>query len=80
MSPVHIKLEDQQASLAIVDNGQGLRLATLTDIKQEFHYGLQGIRERLNWCAARFELKSAPHHGTSLLVTVPKNPLALIGG
>jgi signal transduction histidine kinase len=78
---VHIKLEDQQARLAIVDNGQGFDPARLAgDAKQETHYGLQGIRERLELVRGSFELESAPDHGTSLLVTVPKNPLALIGG
>lgn len=77
---VHIKLEDQQARLAIVDNGQGFDPARLADAKQETHYGLQGIRERLELVRGSFELESAPDRGTSLLVTVPKNPLALIGG
>lgn len=77
---VHIKLEDQQASLAITDNGQGFDPATLADTKQETHFGLQGIRERLELVRGSFELQSTPNQGTSLLVTVPKNPLALIGG
>jgi signal transduction histidine kinase len=77
---IHIKLEDQQASLAIVDNGQGFDPATLNDSKQEDRYGLQGIRERLELVRGSFKLESSPNHGTSLLVTVPKNPLALMGG
>lgn len=77
---IHIKLEDQQASLSIVDNGQGFNPASLNESKQESHYGLQGIRERLEMVRGSFKLESAPNHGTSLLVTVPKNPLALIGG
>jgi signal transduction histidine kinase len=77
---VHIKLEEQQASLTIVDNGQGFDPATLAETKQESHYGLQGIRERLELVRGSFELESAPAHGTALSVTVPKNPLALIGG
>lgn len=77
---VHIKLEDQQASLAIVDNGQGFDPAMLADSKQESHYGLQGIRERLELVRGSFKVESSPNHGTSLLVTVPKNPLALMGG
>jgi two-component system, NarL family, sensor histidine kinase DegS len=77
---IRIKLEDQQASLAIVDNGQGFDPATLNDSKQEDRYGLQGIRERLELVRGSFKLESSPNHGTSLLVTVPKNPLALMGG
>jgi signal transduction histidine kinase len=77
---MHIRLEDQEASLAIIDNGQGFDPATLPDSKQENHYGLQGIRERLELVRGSFKLESAPNHGTALLVTVPKNPLALMGG
>ncbi|GIK38444.1 MAG: two-component sensor histidine kinase [Chloroflexota bacterium] len=77
---VHIKLEDQQASLMITDDGQGFDPALLAESKQESHYGLQGIRERLELVRGSFKVESAPNHGTSLLVTVPKNPLALLGG
>ncbi|MCL4294934.1 MAG: sensor histidine kinase [Anaerolineae bacterium] len=77
---VHIRLEDQQASLVITDDGQGFDPATLVESKQESHYGLQGIRERLELVRGSFKVESSPHHGTSLLVTVPKNPLALLEG
>lgn len=77
---INIKLEEQQASLSIVDNGQGFNPASLNGSKQENHYGLQGIRERLEVVRGSFKLESTPNHGTALLVTVPKNPLALIGG
>ncbi|HXV98121.1 MAG TPA: sensor histidine kinase, partial [Anaerolineae bacterium] len=60
--------------------GQGFDPAALADTKQAIHYGLQGIRERLELVRGSFELQSTPNQGTSLLVTVPKNPLALIGG
>lgn len=77
---MRIKLEDQQATLSIIDNGQGFDPTTLPDSKLENHYGLQGIRERLELVRGSFKLESVPNHGTSLLVTVPKNPLALMGG
>jgi signal transduction histidine kinase len=77
---VHIKLEDQQASLVISDDGQGFDPAIWVESKQENHYGLQGIRERLELMRGSFKVESSPTHGTSLLVTVPKNPLALMGG
>lgn len=77
---VHIQLEDQQASLVITDDGQGFDPATLVESKQESHYGLQGIRERLELVRGSFKVESSPHQGTSLLVTVPKNPLVLLEG
>jgi signal transduction histidine kinase len=77
---IRIKLEDQEASLSIIDNGQGFNPATLNDQRMESHYGLQGIKERLELVRGSFTVESIPNEGTSLLVTVPKNPIALIGG
>ncbi|MFN8458748.1 MAG: sensor histidine kinase [Anaerolineae bacterium] len=77
---MRIKLEDQEARLSITDNGQGFDPTALSDDKQDNHYGLQGIQERLELVRGSFKVESAPDHGTSLLVTVPKNPLALMGG
>jgi len=77
---IRIKLEDQEASLSIIDNGQGFNPATLNDQRMESHYGLQGIKERLELVRGSFTVESIPNEGTSVLVTVPKNPIALIGG
>ncbi len=76
---IDIKLKDNEASLSIVDNGQGFDTTTLNDPKMDTHYGLQGIRERLELIRGSLRLDSAPHQGTSLVVTVPKNPLFLVG-
>ena len=77
---IRIKLEDQEASLSIIDNGQGFDAATPNGQEMESHYGLQGIKERLELIRGSFTVESAPNKGTSLLVTVPKNPMTLIGG
>ncbi len=77
---IHIKLKEQEASLAIVDNGQGFDTSTLNDPQMDTHYGLQGIRERLELIRGSLQLESQPNKGTSLLVTVPKKPLVLVGG
>jgi signal transduction histidine kinase len=77
---IHIKLADQEASLSMIDNGQGFDPATLNDQKMGNHYGLQGIKERLELVRGSLTVESAPNNGTSLLVTVPKNPTTLIGG
>ncbi len=77
---IHIKLEDQEASLSITDNGQGFDPTTLSSQEMGTRYGLQGIKERMELVRGSFTVESAPNGGTSLLVTVPKNPMALIGG
>jgi signal transduction histidine kinase len=76
---VRIRLDAQEAGLFIEDNGQGFDPNTLTD-KAGAHYGLQGVRERLELIRGSLKLESAPGQGTSLFITVPKNPLALVGG
>jgi signal transduction histidine kinase len=70
---VSIKLNDQLASLCIVDDGQGVD----TDIigKDETHFGLKGVRERLELIQGSIELESAPGKGMKLFITVPKNHL-----
>jgi signal transduction histidine kinase len=75
---VQVRLEDQQASLTIDDNGQGFDSTSLDHLKEKSHYGLQGIRERLELIRGSFALESQPNEGTRLCVTVPKNPLALV--
>lgn len=75
---VQVRLEDQQASLTIDDDGQGFDSTLLDHLKEKSHYGLQGIRERLELIRGSFALESQPNEGTRLCVTVPKNPLALV--
>ncbi len=75
---VNIKFDGQQASLFIVDNGQGFD-PDVPD-KEGPHYGLQGVRERLELIRGSIELESAPGKGTKLLITVPRNPLNMMAG
>lgn len=75
---VSIKFDDQQASLCIIDNGQGF--APGVPDKEGTHYGLQGVRERLELVRGSIELESAPGKGTKLFITVPGNPLTLMAG
>jgi signal transduction histidine kinase len=42
-------------------------------------YGLPGIQERIRLVRGQMTLTSTPEHGTTLIITVPKNPLKLIG-
>ncbi len=69
---------DQQASLCIVDNGQGFDTGILG--KDETHYGLKGVRERLELIHGLIKLESAPGKGTKLFIAVPGNPLTLMAG
>lgn len=75
---VRVRLNAQEADLFIEDNGQGFNPDTLAG--KAGSYGLQGVRERLELIRGSLKLESVPGEGTSLLITVPKNPLALVGG
>ena len=75
---VSIKFDDQQAGLSIVDNGQGFDPGIPG--KEGPHYGLQGVRERLELIRGSIKMESAPGKGTKLFITVPRNPLTLAAG
>ncbi len=75
---MQVHLEEQQARLALIDNGRGFEPAgPEAPNEQNGHYGLQGIRERVELIRGSFEVESVPGTGTTLRVTVPKNPFAL---
>lgn len=65
----------QQADLLISDNGIGFNPDHL-DLNGQ-HYGLRGVRERLEPIRGSFKLDSSPGKGTILFISVPRNPLEL---
>lgn len=78
---VSIKFDSQIAILSIFDNGKGFDPSNSDKIKN--HYGLLGVKERLELIRGSMELESTPGQGTKLAITVPKTLLALkpgIGG
>jgi signal transduction histidine kinase len=72
---VRLRLAAQQANLYIGDNGRGFDSITPDRIKTNDHYGLQGLRERLELIHGSLKVESAPGEGARLFITVPKNPL-----
>ncbi|HEX9923682.1 MAG TPA: sensor histidine kinase [Anaerolineae bacterium] len=74
---IRLQLKNHEAQLWIEDNGQGFDPTILEGPKLNGHYGLEGVRERLELIRGSFTLESRPNEGTRLCVTVPKNPLAL---
>ena len=43
-------------------------------------YGLQGIRERVELLRGQIKIDSVPDCGTTLLITIPKNPVIFTTG
>ena len=75
---IRVQFNDRTASLTIRDDGRGFDPATLDQLKNKGHYGLAGVRERLELIHGSFNLESNPDDGTTLMITVPKDPIALI--
>jgi signal transduction histidine kinase len=75
-----VEFSDRQARLCLSDNGRGFdpNLQQPTSTNQA-GYGLQGIRERIGLVRGQMTLTSTPQQGSTLLITVPKNPLKLTG-
>jgi signal transduction histidine kinase len=76
---VRIVLSDQEATLLLDDDGQGFDPAIIERLpahRQE-HFGLQGLRERLELVEGTMRISSAPAQGTQVRVTIPKYPRTL---
>ncbi len=73
---IRIHLGDSKASLELSDNGCGFDPNTLEGAggQQGERYGLQGVRERLQLIGGSMEVGSKVGDGTSLRVTVPRDP------
>ncbi|MEM7348258.1 MAG: sensor histidine kinase, partial [Chloroflexota bacterium] len=72
---IQVEMLDHQAKLTVDDDGQGFDSTDLAHLKNGDHFGLQGIRERVELINGSFEVNSQPNQGTRLSITVPKNPL-----
>jgi signal transduction histidine kinase len=64
--------EPSGVSLCVSDNGCGFALPChLRDFAAQGHYGLIGLRERIEHLGGAFDLESAPAQGTRLTVRLP---------
>jgi len=74
---IKVYLDEKMAHLQIRDNGNGFELGWEEGLPSNSlgGYGLQGIRERLEFAGGDMTLESSPTKGTTLKVTVPKQRL-----
>src|SRR6266571_646991 len=83
-SAVHINLtfSEAGASLTLSDNGCGFEPVLLQHLQpgRSGSYGLQGVQERLELIGGCLKVESGSGKGTTLVVTVPKDPLVHIPG
>jgi len=70
---IRVSFEANSMRMHIFDDGCGFDPAEVLAAKTE-HFGLVGIRERIETVGGRFDLESAPGKGTQLSVELPVYP------
>ena len=81
LAQVELCFGTTEATLRLQDNGRGFDPHTLAALRpgREGSYGLLGVRERLELVGGSLQIESSPGAGTSLFVTIPKDPLVRSG-
>jgi signal transduction histidine kinase len=64
---IELRFNDDATVLSVVDNGRGFRASEISSR----HFGLKGIRERVDKLGGTLVLESSPGSGARLSVTVP---------
>lgn len=64
------KVEDGKLYFSVIDDGTGFDIDNRPGVL-EGHFGLQGVKERVNSLGGTFSLVSSPGHGTKARVTIP---------
>ena len=64
------RIDDENLVFSVRDDGVGFDCARVAGIAQG-HFGLQGIRERVQQLGGSFDIVSRPHEGTKGTVTIP---------
>lgn len=63
-------MDDSSLSFSVKDNGCGFDVARSPGVR-EGHFGLEGIKDRVNRLDGRFEISSSPNGGTTARVSMP---------
>jgi signal transduction histidine kinase len=67
-----VRRGEPRLRISISDNGHGFEPSAVVD--SEKHYGLQGMRDRVEMIGGRFRLRSQPGRGAMIAVEVPIVP------
>jgi signal transduction histidine kinase len=68
---VYLRVDDGQVETRVSDDGIGFDAATTGELTSRGHYGLAGMRERVEMAGGSYRLISAPGYGTVVLARVP---------
>ena len=69
---VGLAADDGVVRLAVRDDGAGFDPALARRLVQEGHFGLAGMRERVEMVGGRLRIDSAPGHGTTVAVELDR--------
>ena len=73
---VHIAIKDAEVRLEVRDNGRGFASSSFARGK-DGHFGIVGMRERIEQLGGSFSLESEPGAGTTVLARVPLRERAI---
>jgi PAS domain S-box-containing protein len=69
---VRYSLEDKYLVMEISDNGKGFEVpADFVNLARQNHFGMAGMRERIDAVGGKFRVSSQPGGGTTLEIRVP---------
>jgi signal transduction histidine kinase len=77
---VSLAAENGSVRLLINDDGVGFDPAVAARLLSEGHFGLTGMRERVEMVGGRFQIDSGPGKGTTVAVEMANRPAETVGG
>jgi signal transduction histidine kinase len=69
---VDLRTEDDRVDMRVRDDGVGFESNGFDRMVDNGHFGLAGMRHRVEMAAGSYQLESAPGSGTAILVQVPR--------
>jgi len=69
---VYLRTDDDRADMQVRDDGVGFDPATVNGLTGRGHFGLAGMRERVEMAGGRYRLLSSPGGGTAIRVRLPR--------
>jgi len=69
---IYLRTEDDQVDMHVRDDGDGFDAGRVGGMVDNGHFGLAGMRHRVEMAAGSYHLLSAPGRGTSIFVQVPR--------
>ncbi len=72
-----IEFRDEELCLRLRDDGRGFDPGALV---KEGHYGLEGLKNRVELVRGQLEISSEPGKGCMIEARLPRDPVSIIGG